>query len=368
MVRISKEQARDYFVQYHFLDKRLPKTQIDRVFARLQTIQFDPLNIISRNADLVLKARVRNYRPSDLEKWLYQDRYLVDGWDKMLNIYRASDRPRMAPVSHRCARGLEARGRELLEEEFEPRVDMVRQRLLAGEKLKNSSLTKEFGVLHPGQYSSYQILDYLFHLGEAEIAKKEKGQKVYQLSTSPERLTADEAFFDWYTLRRVKATGLIRAGSSEAWLGYWIYYTDWRNPAIKRLLDQGLITQVAIDGIKGHFVVPTEALPQLEQVKPTRDMVRFLAPLDNFMWDRKLIEQLFDFYYRWEVYVPKAKRRWGYYVLPILHKSRLIGRIEPVRRADNKLEVLNIWWEEGVGHPGATFEEELESFRTFLSI
>lgn len=366
MLKISKDQAKDFLVQYHFLDKRLPKTQIDQLFSRLQTIQFDPLNVISRNADLVLKARIRNYHPRDLEKWLYHKRFLVDGWDKMMNIYRASDRADMAPISHRYARGMEAKGRELLEDDFDKRVEDVRQRLQAGLKLKNSDLTKEYGVIRPGTYSSYQILDYLFFLGEAAIATKQKGQKVYQLSTSPEHLTVDDNFYDWYTLRRIKSVGLIRPGRSDAWLGYWIYYTDWRNPAIKRLLEKNLITEVAIEGVNGHFVMPTEFVTPLEQTKPTNEMVRFIAPLDNFLWDRKLLEELFDFYYRWEVYVPKTKRQWGYYVLPILHRSNLIGRIEPIRTPDNQLEVKNIWWEDGVVPPKAALEEELAGFDAFL--
>jgi uncharacterized protein YcaQ len=76
--------------------------------------------------------------------------------------------------------------------------------------------------------------------------------------------------------------------------------------------------------------------------------VAFLAPLDPFVWDRDLVRRLFEFDYLWEVYVPAARRRWGYYVLPILWGDRLVGRIEPrlERRADT-LGVVGLWWEPG---------------------
>ena len=76
--------------------------------------------------------------------------------------------------------------------------------------------------------------------------------------------------------------------------------------------------------------------------------VAFLAPLDPFCWDRDLMRRLFDFDYVWEVYVPAAKRRWGYYVLPILFGDRLVGRIEPrIERRAGTLRIAGLWWEAG---------------------
>ena len=75
----------------------------------------------------------------------------------------------------------------------------------------------------------------------------------------------------------------------------------------------------------------------------------FLAPLDPLCWDRDLLRRLFGFDYVWEVYVPEPKRRWGYYVLPVLFGDRLVGRIEPrLDRATRTLRILGLWWEDGV--------------------
>jgi len=76
--------------------------------------------------------------------------------------------------------------------------------------------------------------------------------------------------------------------------------------------------------------------------------VSFLAPLDPFVWDRDFIRRLFDFDYVWEVYVPERKRRWGYYVLPILFGDRLVGRIEPrIDRTAGAVRIIDLWWEAG---------------------
>jgi len=76
--------------------------------------------------------------------------------------------------------------------------------------------------------------------------------------------------------------------------------------------------------------------------------VAFLAPLDPFVWDRDFLRSLYGFDYVWEVYVPAAKRRWGYYVLPLLFGDRLVGRIEPrFDRRAGRLQVIDLWWEDG---------------------
>ncbi len=80
-----------------------------------------------------------------------------------------------------------------------------------------------------------------------------------------------------------------------------------------------------------------------------KERCEFIAPLDNMLWDRKLIKELFDFDYKWEIYTPLAQRKYGHYVLPILHGDKFIGRIEMVNDKKSKcLIVKNIWFEDGV--------------------
>jgi uncharacterized protein YcaQ len=120
----------------------------------------------------------------------------------------------------------------------------------------------------------------------------------------------------------------------------------------------GSLVPVAIEGIRGPRFVLSEELPRLEQAERevaagtppggSAPGVAFLAPLDPLVWDRDFLRTLYGFDYIWEVYVPAAKRRWGYYVLPVLFGDRLVGRIEPrIERRTGTLRIAGLWWEEG---------------------
>jgi uncharacterized protein YcaQ len=94
-----------------------------------------------------------------------------------------------------------------------------------------------------------------------------------------------------------------------------------------------------------------------------------LAPLDNLLWDRRLVKELFDFDYIWEVYKPVAERRYGYYVLPILYGDQFVARFEPGRdKKSGALLIENWWWEDGV-NPSEKMQSELRRcFERFLGI
>ena len=108
-----------------------------------------------------------------------------------------------------------------------------------------------------------------------------------------------------------------------------------------------------VEGLRFPLYLLSGDLPLMESViagqADQAARLEFLAPLDPMLWDRKLVEALWDYRYSWEIYTPAAKRKYGYYVLPMLYGDRLIGRIEP--KADKKtktLTVRNIWFEPDV--------------------
>jgi len=162
-------------------------------------------------------------------------------------------------------------------------------------------------------------------------------------------------------LSRFRAHGLLGvAGQAELWLGVAPARLDPAAPERSSrevlracLLDEGAIVQVEVDGLKGPRFVIREDLPLLDAISAGRSVghepgVTFVAPLDPLAWDRDLLRQLFDFDYVWEVYVPEPKRRWGYYVLPLLFGDRLVGRIEPrIDRVTRTVRILGLWWEAG---------------------
>ena len=126
-----------------------------------------------------------------------------------------------------------------------------------------------------------------------------------------------------------------------------------RNAAFKKLEAEGVIRKASVEGIRFPMYFLTEDLPLVEAVlSDAIDLskrLEFLAPLDPMLWDRKLVEAIWDYQYSWEIYTPAEKRKFGYYVLPMLYGEKMAGRIEAA--ADRKAEMLvikNIWYEPGI--------------------
>lgn len=146
--------------------------------------------------------------------------------------------------------------------------------------------------------------------------------------------------------------GLLWNKPSDAWLNIWGLKAAQRNEIFRQLIDERKILELTVVGIKDKlYCLATDRglLDTVLQENKFKARCEFLAPLDNMLWDRRLIKALFDFDYKWEIYTPAAQRRYGYYVLPLLYGERLIGRVEPVcDRKAASLNVKGIWYEEGV--------------------
>jgi uncharacterized protein YcaQ len=115
----------------------------------------------------------------------------------------------------------------------------------------------------------------------------------------------------------------------------------------EELIEDGELVPVTVEGVRGKRFVLREEVELLKAPPESGQSVAFLPPFDALVWDRALLGYLFGFEYVWELFVPPAKRRWGWYVLPILFGDRLVGRIEPrIDRAEGRVSVLDVWWEE----------------------
>lgn len=162
-----------------------------------------------------------------------------------------------------------------------------------------------------------------------------------ELLDIPDPLPDEFEHQKWRILRRIGAVGLLWNRPSDAWLNIWGLKTPQRTEMFKELLDEGKILQVSVEGIKDILFCQAEDFLLIETVlkadtfKPRCELI---APLDCMMWDRKLIRALFGFEYTWEIYTPADKRKYGFYVLPMLYGSSFIGRVEAV--ADIKKSTL----------------------------
>lgn len=364
--QVSAAAARRFLALRHLLapPRALPAEpeSVLRVIDRIGSLQFDPLEVAGRNHDLVLLARIQGYRREWTDHWLYEDRRLYETYNKSLQIVPVAELPLYRYTWDRMQRRHEA-------EAFDDHAPLVEELLRR---------IREQGVLLARNVKAREAIDWywrptnqvraileaLAEVGTLGIARREGNIRVYDLA---ERLFPPEILADrrpeaeqqaHRLLSRYRAHGLLgSSGSQELWVGGTGYAAD-RAAVRATLMEEGRLLPVEVEGIRGERFVVTEDLAILDQAESEiRDgiapggaepAVAFLAPLDPLCWDRDLLRRLFAFDYIWEVYVPEPKRRWGYYVLPILYGDRLIGRIEPrLERRARTLRIVDLWWEPG---------------------
>lgn len=379
---LSLKTARRFLIAYHGLDRYSEKgreTSILDYFRKVGSVQFDPLDICGRNAELVLQARVRNFRPSDLYKLLYSKRELTEGWDKMMCIYNMHEYPYFRRRRQRdMAYYMSDHCRDIREISGQIKESIREQGPLSSLDLDIEG--KIDWAWAPAKLSK-AALEILFYSGQLAIDNRIHSRRVYDLAENiiPEEIYGqedphlhDDDHNDWRVLRRIRALGLYYDRSGDGWLG--MIKKKEREPSLKRLTEKGLLIPLSLEGLDYNFYIPSDQYDLLKAVEDGRRKisrnVRFLAPLDNFMWDRFLIEKLFDFQYRWEVYKPAVEREYGYYVLPVLYGDKIIGRFEPVREKKEKvIKLKGWWWEPGVKIDQSlrtSVEKSLISFASFL--
>ncbi len=363
-MEVSADAARRFLAARHLLAPARsvnggPEAVLE-VFRRLGSIQFDPLSVAGRNHDLVLHARVADYDPVWCEELLYVRRDLYEAYNKGLSLLPTSELPWYS-VSWRLNAPRFEEG--ILAENADVATQILERIRVEGPL---STLDFERGPAVEWFWAptsvARAVLEAYSVSGVLALSRRDGNRRVYDLV---ERLFPAELLAHEVSLReqlrhkllsRFRAHGLLgTSGGGELWIGTGRASTPHpdrpdhptRKELREELVDSGELVEVEVEGVRGKRFVLREEVELLESPPEPPASVAFLAPLDPLMWDRALLPPLYDFDYIWEVYVPEAKRRWGYYVLPILFRDRLVGRIEPrIDRAAGRVQVLGVWWED----------------------
>ena len=370
--KISIEEARRFLITYQGLNhngnSRDENSVLDFV-RKVGCIQFDPLNIVGRNADLVLQSRIKNYNSSILNDFLYEKRSLIDGWDKMMAIYLQTDWPYFSRVRKENGQDLQKVLAHRNASQALDYLDQVKKIVIESGPLQSNKI--DIGSNNPGSWGHRKLssaaLDYLYTIGELGIYKKINTQKVYDIIENllppsilnqEDPFESDEMFYEWYVKRRIGSIGMLWSRGGSAWLGHYISDSKIRNKVIKSLVEKDEIKEFYMEDIKYPFYIKKEDLHLLNEITDTdKKEMKFIAPLDNLLWDRAMIKSIFDFDYSWEVYIPVKKRKYGYYVLPVLYNNRFVARFEPeMYRGEKELHIKAWWWEEDI-----IVTEELET-------
>ncbi|HET6380891.1 MAG TPA: crosslink repair DNA glycosylase YcaQ family protein [candidate division Zixibacteria bacterium] len=383
-LEIPAEQARRFLVRRHLLDppRSLPAdpASVLQVVERLGSLQFDPLEVPgARNHDLVLHARIGGFRRDWTDQWLYgPDRRLIEVYNKSLNILPITELPHYRLAWERA----DAYYRDRILSEQSAVAEAILAEIDRSGPLPTSAFRDHTHAIDwwwAPTSAARAVMEALFVTGRLGIARREGNRRFYDLmerlvpAALLERREPEEDALKHRLWSRYRAVGLM-ASPGPPDVTYGTGSAAQRRQWTAELEEAGVLRAVQVEGLKGTRYLPAEEEPLLQEAatRPAHPGVTFLAPLDPFVWDRRLLRDLFGFDYLWEVYVPEKKRRWGYYVLPILFGDRLVGRIEPrLERATRTLRILHVWFEPGFGpmeEPDfvSALADALEAYRSFV--
>ena len=369
-LHISREQARRFLALYHFTP-----TDVAGTIERLATVQYDPLNPVGRNPDLVFQARVPGYQVDDWQKAAYNQRLIYDAWDKQACLVPVSDWPMRALIRKKYQ---PYHDREILQAEAEAAhailetIDAIGP--LSSLEFEDRQRVVELYPTWYGQTRTKRILRALWACGLLVTHHRKSGRHYYE---RPERVIPAEHFqrtpvldgeeyHRWIMTRRQQAMGLFpRTAEAAIWSSCGSSAEN--KLAIAQLVEEGVLTPVLVGEKKLPYYMLTSTLDLLDVSLPTPRMI-LLGPLDSMLWDRKTLRYIFDFDYVWEVYKPEKLRRWGYYVLPVFYGDRFVARV------DSRLEkgvwtIARWWWEDDVAPDAGmldTLRDAVERFMYYL--
>jgi uncharacterized protein len=383
-VKVTADAARRFLVARHALG---PARSLEggpdavlEVFRRLGSIQFDPLAVAGRTHDLLLHARVAGYEPAWCDR-LYERREIFEAYNKGLSFVLTSEIPWFRASLSRNAPRVLAENAEVAARVLERiRADGALS-ALDFERAQGAT-TDWFGV---PTNTVRAVLEAYTVTGVLGLARRDGNRRYYDLL---ERLLPAGVLARSVPLQeqlrhrllsRYRAHGLLGVGGGGDIFGG----IGPAKPVPERpghpgrtalreeLIEDGELVPVEIEGVRGKRFVLKEEVGLLERSPEPPPSVAFLPPFDPLVWDRALLGSLFGFDYVWELFIPPGKRRWGWYVLPMLFRDRLVGRIEPrIDRAGGQVQVIDLWWENGfVPRRAEGFVDAMrEALRAYLQL
>ena len=337
MLRVSPSAARRLAITAQRLGgpaprKRPGREEILEIARTLRCLQLDPTSVVARNHLLVVFSRLGPYDVTLLEQLAYEERALFEYWAHEASLVLTEDLPLhrwlMRTWRHRRLQewwNVEERFRGYI-------VDRLRSDgPLPLREIEDRAEQPWLSSGWSNQRNVSRMLDLMWVRGYVGIAARDGGQRLWDLMERclppdpPEDELADTEITRRSALIALKALGVARMPHIRA------HFTRGRYPQLPEVLAQlaadGEIVPVELEGIKGAWWVRADDVDAL-QTDGFKPRTVLLSPFDNLLCDRGRTEELFGFSHRLEIYTPKVKRQWGYFVLPILHGDRLIGRAD----------------------------------------
>lgn len=330
---------------------------------KLECVQIDPVAAVERNQHLVLNARIPTYTPTALERLLSEGQV----FEYMANaacVIPIEDYPMFEVVRSRIQNRLQEGLTQL-----GPVVQQVLSRLEAEGPLPSKAFEAEQRVRgywdneHPKTKATSHALNLLNDVGRIHVVRREGNVRFFDIRDRavPKHLLSQANDMNAMEAKQALIEKYLRAYRVVDWgdsrFGWQPLPAAERQEAVQQRVREGTLIPLRVEEVRRPYFVLAEDLDLLrehgnadsEERVFTSNSIHFLPPLDNLLWRRERIFDLFDFSYTWEVYTPAVKRRYGYYAMPILAGDTLIGRMDPrLDREQGRLHVRLLQMEPGI--------------------
>jgi len=361
--RLTNSAARRLFLDRHALAEAPtgPATgaHLAALIDRIGFVQLDSINTVERAHHMILWSRRQSYRPEALKRLHERDRAVWEHWTHDASILPIHLHHYWQHSFPRREERMRKNWGKWFREGYEPQFEILLARIAAEGPVTTSDVGEGEARGSGGWWDwnpSKTALEWLWHTGKLAVTRRDGFQKVYDLAervipaAHRERVPHTAEVIDWACNSALDRLGFADVSELRA---YWMLVTpqeakDWVAGALARGEVQ-LIEVEGADHSARRFYARPDVVAQAAVAPVPVDRVRILSPFDPALRDRDRAEFLFGFFYRIEVFVPEPKRKYGYYVFPVLEGERIIGRIDVKAFKDvGTLRIKAFWPEAGV--------------------
>lgn len=352
-MNLTLKEARRLIIDSQlFSDSKLNNGKKDllNIIEHLGYIQIDTISVVERSHNHILWSRMPLYKKPMLDELVENDKTVFEYWSHAAAFLPMRDFRfsliRKRNYTERYSRWGKANKKV---------INFVYDRIKNEGALQSKDFEDKRGS-NAGWWEwkpSKDALDFLFHQGKLMIAGRKGFQKVYDLTervlpdSIDTRFPDEKEFYEHLIFNSINSNGLVLEKEIT-------YLRKYNRPLFKKtlseLLEEGKIHKAVIKETAAEYYTTKEKLELLNREK-NKSGIHILSPFDNLIIQRKRLKDFFGFDYTIECYVPEAKRKFGYYCMPVLFGDRFIGKIDAkADRANRTFIVKNIFWEGKVKH------------------
>ena len=341
------------------------------IVRQLGCLQLDPVSAVTPSHRLVLWSRLGGYQQAELDRLLWQERSLFEYWAHAASIVLTEDYPIHRHTMRQYSRGETPWARRVqgwVTDNRALRAHVMGELRRHGPLPARAFEDRSAYAWASGGWNSGRNVDrmlaYLWTSGYVMVARRQAGHRFWDL--------ASRCLPDWTPRQRITPTAVVRTAAQRSLRALGVarpidiqnHFIRGRYPrlslALRRLEREGLIQQLEVeDGGRlspGPWYIHAQDISLLDRLEAGdwQPRTTLLSPFDNLICDRARTRRLFGFDFSLEIYLPAARRRYGYYVLPVLHGDRLAGRLDvAMNRAESRLELRAVHAEPGAEIDGA---------------